>query len=198
MGQNVEDILEDKDKPKKIKSGRKGKRVENELCKRLNERFTDVFKEHPDWGRFSRTMGSGNRWGQKVHLSKAAKETFSADIVCPTNFLWVIESKGGYNDIDVFTAITKSNSGIDEFLKQVEDDAGRTGKKPLLVWKKDRKPRTAWVKTADLPILPMKRCGRCGKGSHDKFEYRLVYRGWSAISFEDFVAFEDKFFFDLG
>jgi hypothetical protein len=186
MGIDVEDIMVDDDKPKKIKSGRKGKRVENELCKRLNERFMDVFRDHPDWGRFSRTMGSGNRWGQKVILSKAAKETLSADITCPTNFKWVIESKGGYNDIDVFNCISKKDAGIDGFLKQVEDDAGRTGKKPLLVWKKDRKNRTAWIKTKDLP-----------KRSRDKFEYKLTYRDWTAISFEDFLGFADGFFFDL-
>lgn len=186
MGIEVEDIFDGDDQPKKIKSGRKGKRVENELCKRLNKRFIDLMRKHPDWGGFSRTMGSGNRWGQKVHLSKAAKETLSADITCPTNFQWVIESKGGYNDVDVFTAISKSNSQIDEFLQQVSDDAERTGKKPLLVWKKDRKPRTAWVKTSDLP-----------KASLKKFEYRMVYREWSAIDFEAFLEFEDEFFFDL-
>lgn len=185
MGIDVENILDgDDDKPKKVNSGRKGKRTENELCKVLNKRFLKVFQKHPDWGRFSRTMGSGNRWGQRVHLSKAAKETFSADIACPTNFIWVIESKGGYNDIDVFTAISGKNSEIDDFLRQVTDDSERTGKKPLLVWKKDRKPRTAWVKTIDIPEKHI-----------NKFKHRLIYGEWSAVSFDTFINLPDPLFF---
>lgn len=185
MDIEVEDLFEDDGKKKKIKSGKKGKRVENELCKVLNDRFLPLFQKHPDWGRFSRTMGSGNRWGQHVHLSKAAKDTLSADLTCPDNFVWVIESKGGYNDIDVFNAISGNHSEIDEFIEQVTADAGRTGKKPMLVWKKDRKRRSVWIRTVDLPK------------DHCKFKYMLTYGEWTGFSFDELLKFDDSFFFNL-
>jgi len=66
----VEDIFNKK--PKKIKSGKKGKRVELELVKALNQRFQKTLAANPDLGSFSRSIGSGNRWGQNVHLSRTA------------------------------------------------------------------------------------------------------------------------------
>ena len=46
---------------------------------------------------FTRSIGSGNRWGQVV-LSEQAKQVFSGDICVPEGFKWVIECKGGYED----------------------------------------------------------------------------------------------------
>ena len=175
----VEDILNSK--PKKIKSGRKGKRVELDLIKGLNERFGSVLASRPQAGKFSRSVGSGNRWGQRVHLSKAASDTYSGDIVCPEGFLFVLESKGGYNDIDLCTAFSGRQSELDSFLKQVSDDSKRCGRMPLLLWKKDRKPRLAFLNTEDLG-------GRT-------FPCMMRYGKWTAVSFEDLVSLEDDFFF---
>lgn len=59
----VEDIF---DKPsKRIKSGKKGKRVELEVVKDLNGRFSQILSKNPDWGSFSRSVGSGNRFVRK-------------------------------------------------------------------------------------------------------------------------------------
>ena len=66
MDADVDDILANAEKGKKkkrINSDRKGKRVELELAKVLNKRFEEILSKHADWGRFSRTVGSGNRWG---------------------------------------------------------------------------------------------------------------------------------------
>jgi hypothetical protein len=106
----VEDIF--KKRPKKIKSGIKGKRVELEVVKSLNERFSKVLAANPDGGKFSRSVGSGNRWGQNVHLSKNAVNTYSGDIVCPEGFLFVLESKGGYNDIDLCLRLRSAGFAI--------------------------------------------------------------------------------------
>ena len=176
----VENIFEKK--PNKIKSGIKGKRVELELVKQLNLRFSKILDANPAWGKFSRSVGSGNRWGQNVQLSRTAKNVYSGDIVCPDNFNFVLESKGGYNDIDLCSAFEEGQSQIDEFLKQVSDDSERCNRKPMLLWKKDRKPRLAFLLSKDLP--------------NKNFKYCMKYRDWSIINFKDLLEFKDDFFFN--
>jgi len=180
----VENLLSKK--TKKIKSGKKGKRVELEVVKDLNTRFNDILLKNPNWGRFSRTIGSGNRWGQNVYLSKSAMDNFSGDLVCPENFKFVLESKGGYNDIDLCSAFQKGQSELDSFLKQVSHDSERTGRRPMLLWKKNRKPRLAFLKSFDLP-----------QEIHSKFEYTMKYRDWIVVSFDDLIVLEDQFFFNI-
>lgn len=176
----IENIFEKR--TKKIKSGKKGKRVELELVKKLNNRFFKILNSNPSWGKFSRTVGSGNRWGQNVHLSKKATDTYTGDIVCPENFKFVLESKGGYNDIDLCSAFNKGSSEIDKFLKQVSDDSKRCGRKPLLFWKKDRKPRLSFLKAKDF--------------LETNINYSMKYREWIVISFEDLMKMNDDFFFE--
>ncbi len=180
----IENLLENT-KSKKIKSKPKGKRVELQLAKDLNERFDSILTKNPKWGKFSRTIGSGNRWGQNVHLSKASMDNFSGDLVCPPSFKFVIESKGGYNEIDLCSAFSKGNSELDSFLKQVSDDSKRTGRKPLLFWKKDRKPRLSFLKIKDI--------GNINKLS---FEYHMKYKDWIVIEYKDLISFKDDFFFE--
>lgn len=177
--QEVEDIFDKK--PKKIKSGKKGKRVELEIIKNLNERFGEILRSRPSSGTFSRSVGSGNRWGQRVQLSKAASDTYSGDIVCPEGFLFVLESKGGYNDIDLCTAFSGRQADLDAFLKQVSDDSVRCGRKPMLLWKKDRKPRLAFLKSTDLE-------GR-------SFACMMVYGEWTAVLCDSLLRLPDSFFF---
>ena len=176
---DVEDIFAEK--PKKIKSGKKGKRVELDLIKNLNARFDKTLSSRPKAGKFSRSVGSGNRWGQRVHLSKAASDTYSGDIVCPEGFLFVLESKGGYNDIDLCVLFSGSQSELDGFLKQVSDDSKRCGRKPMLIWKKDRKPRLAFLRSEDLSSRP--------------FSCSLKYGEWTALSYDELITLEDDFFF---
>lgn len=167
----IDDILQPKAK-KKLNSGRKGKRVERDLVKLLNERFG---------GGFSRSVGSGNRWGQVAALPKHAQDTFSGDLVCPEQFDFVFESKGGYEEIDLNSAFVDGNSQLDAFLKQAEDESERTGRKPLLAWKKNRKPWLAFVKTSDLP--------------HLDYRFRLIYNQWSAVALEELLKEDDSYFF---
>jgi hypothetical protein len=182
MAWDVEDILACMDKPKKIKSGQKGKRTERELVHILNERFKDILSKNPTWGGFSRSIGSGNRWGQQVNLPKHAEDTFSGDLTCPEHFLFIFESKGGYNDVDLNAAFDGGHKQIDDFLKQVSDDANRTGRKPLLVWKKDRKPRLCFIRLTDVV-------------DEKVFTYRMHYREWLAVNFDEVLKFPDDYFF---
>jgi hypothetical protein len=74
----TDDLLTDKKKRKRKADGkRKGNRVELDLVKVFNKRFGCGF---------SRSVGSGNRWGQVAHLPKHAQEVFSGDLIVPQGF----------------------------------------------------------------------------------------------------------------
>lgn len=179
---DIEDIFGDDGKKKPIKSGQKGKRNEREICELLNERFNNLLKAN-NWGEFNRSLGSGNRWGQKVKLSKHAADTFTGDIAAPENFKFVLESKAGYN-IDLCNVFLGGDRQLDLFLEQVTHDSEGLKKfgvhrEPLCLWKKDRKPRLAFIK-ADL-----------------NYEYSMKYRDWTVVAFEDLLKEPDSFFFNL-
>ncbi len=180
----IEDIT--RVKPKKIKSGQKGKVAERQLVNVLNERFRDILKEHPDYGEFSRTIGSGNRWGQNVVLSKSAKDTYTGDIVSPGDgkghgFKFTIESKSGYNNIDLCSLFDGHCKEFDVFLKQVSDDSKRCGRKELLIWKKDRKSRLATIKLEEIDL--------------SKYKIYLIYKDWVILKLDDLLLEPDDFFF---
>lgn len=168
---------------KSVNSKSKGNRKELALVKLLNERFDSLFLKHPDWGKFSRSVGSGNRWGQKVSLPQFAKDTFTGDLVCPLNFRFVIESKGGYNNIDLCRFFSGSCKEIDSFIQQSLDDSKRCGKEPLIFWKKDRKPMLSFIKLKeikdkDLPCIHFK------------------YNDWVIMNAKDLLGFPDVYFFE--
>lgn len=167
----IENIWDRTPPKKRIKSGSKGKRKELELAKVLTERFGPGF---------SRSIGSGNRWGQVSFLPKHAQDTFSGDLVCPSDFLWVFECKGGYNEIDLNNAFAGGIADLDVFLKQAEDESKRTGRKPMLCWKKDRRPWLSFVKKEHVPC------------EFDP-DYVLKYRGWVAANLTDFLLQPDTF-----
>lgn len=72
------------------------------------------------------------------------------------------------------------NSQLDAFLEQVAKDAQRCGRKPMLCWKRNRRPWLAFVPTKELEDRP--------------FAYRLVYKGWSAVALEELLKQPDDFF----
>lgn len=169
-----EDFLMKKKRKKKVNSGDKGKRVEREFIKLLNERFNTQG--------FSRTIGSGNRiWQVRGNMPKHAQETFTGDIVAPEKFKFVIESKGGYNDVDLNSAFDGGHAQLDEFIKQVKLEAENCQRKPIIVWKKDRKPRVAMVLTVDLP--------------HHDWTYRFIYQEWSMVLFTELLGQPDGYWF---
>lgn len=168
----IEDLDNNLNKRKKVNSGDKGKRTERNLIKILEGRFGHGF---------SRTMGSGNRWGQGVHLPQHAKETFTGDIVCLTGFKWVFESKGGY-DIDFNSVFAGGSAELDSFIEQAEMQVKETGRKPVVAWKKDRRPWLVVIKTEHL--------------HKPDWAYRFIYRDWSVVPLVEFLTAEDGYFLD--
>jgi len=167
----TDDDLLSRKKGKKVNGKKKGNRKELELTKILNKRFGTGF---------SRTVGSGNRWSQTNHLPKHAQDMFTGDLITPVNFKFVLESKGGYEDIDLNAIFLHGNKELEEFLNQVSRDAKRCDKKPMLCWKKNRKPWLAAILSKDVP---------------KEFEYELKYCKWSIIALEEILKLEDTFFF---
>jgi hypothetical protein len=172
----TEDMFEDEGRNKKKRKAdgkKKGSRTELELVKLFTERFGEGF---------SRSIGSGNRWGQVTYLPKHAQEVFSGDLVVPKRFQWVLESKGGYDGIDLNSVFVRGNSELDGFLDQVTKDSKRCARKPMLCWKRDRKPWLAFVHTKEL------------RGH--TFQYRLIYKQWSAVDLKALLKLPDDFFFE--
>jgi hypothetical protein len=159
-------------KSKKVNGKKKGNRTELELTKILSSRFNMSF---------SRSVGSGNRWAQ-ASLTEQAKQVFSGDLIVPENFQFVIESKGGYEGIDINGIFIKGNSELDSFMQQVTEDSKRCGRKPMLCWKRARKPWLAFILTKDLI-------------GHE-FEYSIKYKEWTGIALEMLLKLEDSFFYN--
>jgi hypothetical protein len=172
---NTYHIEKFKNKKKKVDGGKKGKRVEREIVGILNERFS-----HLENKTFSRSVGSGNRWGQVKNLPSHAKETLTGDLCCPEGFKFVIESKGGYNKIDLNSIFETGNTELDNFLQQVTDDSKRCGKIPLLVWKRDRRPWLAFMRTEDIT---------------GDYAYKITYREWTCVPIKELLKLADDFFF---
>jgi len=163
------DDLSSKKASKKRNGCQKGKRFEREIVKILTKRFGSGF---------SRSIGSGNRWSQISNLPDHAKQTLTGDICCPQGFLWVFECKGGYSEIDVHSFFVGSKK-FDEFLSQAEEDASRLNKKPLVIWKKDRKEIVAAFRDDDLFV---------------EFQYKFYYRNWIIVSLNELLKLNDKCF----
>lgn len=176
---DIDDILnEHKNRKKRKKSGDKGKRGERNLIEELETRFPGK--------PFSRTLGSGNRWSQ-ARLTETAKKVFTGDIVTPEEFLFALECKHGYNDIDLEKAIKRTASGkgnklLDTFLEQAEKDGQRVDKMPMMCWKKDYQPWLAFLKSDNTP-----------KDLKELPEV-LVYRDWVIIPLLKVLQKPDDFF----
>jgi hypothetical protein len=140
----VDNVLGDleKERKPKVKSKRKGNRVELELCKKLTEHFGEEF---------SRSVGSGNRWGQVNYLPEHARKTLVGDICVPEKFKWVIECKGGYDkDVDFSSVLDGGCARIDEFIEQSLHDHEQCGRLPIIFWKRSRKPWICMARSNDL------------------------------------------------
>jgi hypothetical protein len=172
----VEDLLGDlnkkRSKKKKINSGRKGKSGERNLCATLTERFKKPF---------SRVIGSGARMSQ-VNLTEEAKLVMVGDIVCPNNFVFTIESKCGYSEIDLCNALENGHKLLDAFMDQAQKDANKVNKKPLVCWKKDRVACVVFLKQVDLP-------------NFRDLKMNMCYNDWVAISLTELLKQKDSFFF---
>ena len=169
-----EDVIGDLDKNKKKKkdSSGKGKRGERNLGKLLKKRFGFEF---------TRTIGSGNRWGQVLFLPKFAQNVYSGDILPEDeNFKFVIECKDGYEDIDLHVCFERGLKKIDEWIEQSTNEHLRCGRLPIICWKKDYKPWLVMIRKEDL------------KG---EFKYLLSYKDWCIIALRKLLDLDNSFFF---
>jgi hypothetical protein len=175
--QDVEDILGDfAKKKKKINSKKKGNRVELELTKILTSRFNKPF---------SRSVGSGNRWGQVSNMPTHAKTTLTGDICPPEGFKWVIECKGGYEDkIDLNGVFKDGCTTLDGFIEQSERDCEQSGRQPIIIWKRAFKPWLAMVKKTDLADM--------------HFEFTMHYKNWIIVPLEELLREDDHYWFKEG
>jgi hypothetical protein len=162
----IEDLPFLASKGRKINSKKKGNRVELELTKILTAHFGKPF---------SRSVGSGNRWGQVSNLPSHAKTTLLGDLCAPEGFKWVIESKGGYEkDID-FRNIVAGNDcpQLDAFIQQSSHDHETSGRLPIIMWKQARRPWITFVREKDLPGVV--------------FSSRLHYKEWVGIPLKELL-----------
>lgn len=144
-------------------SKRKGNRIELDLAKLLSAHFGQSF---------SRSVGSGNRWGQVNYLPQHAKQTLIGDLCVPENFRWVVECKGGYDHVDLASLITGDCPTLDGFVAQSTADSALCGRLPLVAWKRSRKPWLACLRLVDCPVLPQ----------------HLVYRDWVVVGLDQLLA----------
>ena len=118
------------------KSKDKGSRFEYAIRDLLNRVYNS--KE------FARTPGSGSIMGRtnfakREGLSEAAKDTLSADLICPSWFPYSIEAKN-YADKPTYPTIIHSyDSTLDGWLGEALFDAKNFGKIPLLFFNTTRK-----------------------------------------------------------
>lgn len=173
----VEDLMADDGKEKKRVNGkRKGNRVELELCKLLEKHFGRAF---------SRSVGSGNRGSQVSYMPSHARKTFTGDICVPEGFKWVVECKGGYdNDVDFSSVLGGGCFRIDEFIKQSKKDEKQSGRKPMICWKRTRKPWIVFVKKSHVDVK--------------NFKHHFAYNDWIVVSLNELLSLysEDSFWFD--
>lgn len=171
----IDNIIANLDKKKKINGKKKGNRVELQLTKLLTSRFGL---------NFSRTVSSGARWSQ-AKLSEDAKNVFSGDLVVCKGFKFVIECKGGYDDIDMNSLFIDGSKDINAFLEQVTEDSKRCNRKPMLCWKKTRKPWLTFIHKNELT-----------QDQIDSFKYILNYEKWVCVSLEELLKFDNSYFIE--
>jgi hypothetical protein len=167
-------FLAENSQKKKVNSKKKGNRGELTLTKILGDHFGQTF---------SRSLGSGNRWGQVSNLPEHAKETLLGDICAPKGFRWVIEAKNGYEDVMDLTGVVagKECKQLDKFIAQSSHDNEQSGRSPIIMWKAARKPWITFVRDQDFP-------------PNIDFAARLHYKGWVGVSLDELLKKTDTGF----
>jgi len=147
------------------KSKAKGNRFEYAIRDLLNKVF--------DTKEFARTPGSGaimgrSNFGKRSGLSDAAKDTLSADMICPSWFPYSIEAKN-YADKPIYhTMIHSYDATLDGWLGEALCDAKNFDKIPFLFFNTTRK--------GSFIALPEIIAKHMTVGNY------LVYRDWRILS----------------
>lgn len=147
------------------KSKAKGNRFEYAIRDLLNKVF--------DTKEFARTPGSGaimgrSNFSKRAGMSDAAKDTLSADMICPSWFPYSIEAKN-YADKPIYhTMIHSYDPTLDGWLGEALCDAKNSNKIPFLFFNTTRK--------GSFIALPELIAKHMTVGNH------LVYRDWRIMS----------------
>lgn len=118
------------------KSKAKGSRFEYTIRDMLNKMY--------DSKEFARTPGSGaimgrSNFAKREGLSDAAKDTLSADLICPSWFPYSIEAKNYADKPTHATMIASYDTTLDGWLGESLFDAKNFNKIPLLFFNTTRK-----------------------------------------------------------
>lgn len=120
---------------KRKNSKAKGNSFELQVTKLFADKFGGDWRRVPNSGAFT---GGKNR-DSLQDFRADAKEILSADIITPAGFPYQLECKS-YNDEPKFHQLLESGSKkLDEWIKQSDEDAKFSNKKPLIVFKMNRK-----------------------------------------------------------
>jgi len=125
-----------------INQKKKGSRGELELVHIFNERFGGGFKRSANSGADTGKTNYGKI--SQLNLDEEQIIDLSGDLITPRNFKFIIESKA-YSSVDFWELFNRS-SNLNSFVEQVEFDANKTKRQPLLIIKYNRKPRLAFLK----------------------------------------------------
>lgn len=159
---------------KRVNSSRKGKCFERDLVDILKARFKLPFARNPS------TFGSG-AWSTTHDYSGLDMNAIAGDIITPLRFKYTIECKSGY-DIELINLFSGANrksdsKTIDGFIEQVERDAGRVNKLPLIIYRKNLCLSLALLKETT-PVVQYMR-----------------YRDYYIVSLQDLLELPHNFFF---
>ncbi|RLD62129.1 MAG: hypothetical protein DRJ01_06670 [Bacteroidetes bacterium] len=124
----------------KINSKKKGNRGELDCVKLLNEALGEGFARVPSSG----AWGGGQNKEKRKDMSYEQKITLVADIMAPPKFNFVLEHKF-YAEAS-FWDLFNDSSNLNEWIKQVEEDAEFVGKEPMLIVKYNRHKRIVLTK----------------------------------------------------
>lgn len=113
-----------------------------------------------------------NRFSKKILLE-------DKKIITPLNFRFHIESTN--DDTDLSLTFLSGHAQIDEFIKQSKHESQSCGRKPLICWKRSRRPWLAIIQTEDLP--------------HLNWPYRFIYNDWSMVALDLLLDLPNDYWF---
>ena len=161
-------------KPKRKNSKAKGSAFERKVAKILNEHFeTTDFQRSPGSGAYATTHNLPDHL--KIH----------GDLITPKNFIYSIECKKGYNNLDMYSLLDPK-SKIYEFIKQAEKDADQAKKEAIVLMAQDRRDIIALIK----------------EDSHISNQLNLnkkriihILNNYILVSFKDVLSIDSSLFF---
>jgi len=162
-------------KPKRKNSKAKGSAFERKVAKILNEHFeTTDFQRSPGSGAYATTHNLPD------HLK------IYGDLITPKNFIYTIECKKGYNDLDIYSLLDHK-SKIYKFIEQAETDANKAKKEAIVLMAQDRRDIIALIKQ-DSHISNQLKLNK----------KRIIYilHDYILVSLKDILSIDNSLFFN--